>query len=107
MYLLQTFTQNLGVELIVSAIATIGTVITSYIIIRERIVKNELKIENIYEYINSRDQIRENEIKELKEDISDFKEINRETTKSLSENTAAIRELKFVLDILRDRLVND
>jgi len=46
----------------------------------------------------------ENKIAELQKDILEFKQLNKETTNSLIENTAAIRELKAVLYILKEQL---
>jgi len=38
------------------------------------------------------------------ETCEDFKELNKETQKSLAEHTAAIRELKLVLELLREQI---
>jgi H+/gluconate symporter-like permease len=95
---------NISTDLISGFIASIATIVTGYIVIRERILKSEIKLENVYDYIDGRNELLDSKIKELQEDISDFKEINKEASKSLSENTVAIRELKFVLTILQEQL---
>lgn len=96
---------NISTDLISGLIASIATIITGYIVIRERILKSEIKLENVYDYIDGRNELLDSKIKELQQDIYDFKEINREASKSLAENTAAIRELKFVLTILQEQLI--
>lgn len=96
---------NISTDLISGLVASIATIITGYIVIRERILKSEIKLENIYDYIDGRNELLDSKIKELQQDIYDFKEINKEASKSLAENTAAIRELKFVLTILQEQLI--
>jgi cell division protein FtsB len=91
-------------DFIIALISSATTVITGYIILRERLLKTEVKLENVYDYIDNRNQVIENKIKELKDDISEFKDINKETAKSLAENTAAIKELKIVLNIVTEKL---
>lgn len=95
---------NISTDLISGVVASLATIITGYIVIRERILKSEIKLENVYDYIDQRNQLLDSKIKELQSDILDFKEINKEASKSLAENTAAIRELKFVLTILQEQL---
>jgi hypothetical protein len=98
---------NISTDLISGLIASIATIITGYIVIRERILKSEIKLDNIYDYIDGRNELLDSKIKELQQDIYDFKEINKEASKSLADNTAAIRELKFVLTILQEQLQNN
>lgn len=95
---------NISSDLISALVATAVTVVTGYIVIRERILKTEIKIENIYNYIDGRNELFDAKVKDLQNDISDFKEINKEASKSLAENTAAIKELKFVLTVLQEQL---
>jgi hypothetical protein len=97
---------NISTDLISGLIASIATIITGYIVIRERILKSEIKLDNVYDYIDGRNELLNARIKELQDDILDFKEINKETSKSLAENTTAIRELKIVLTILQEQLLS-
>jgi hypothetical protein len=101
---LASIIQTLGGDIIVGIGASIATMIGGYVIVRERLLKNEIKIDNVYSYIDSRSELLESKIKDLASDIAEFKDLNKETTKSLSENTTAIRELKFVLNVLKDQL---
>jgi len=93
---------KLSDEFLPAVIASAGTLLTGYIIIRERILKNEIKTEGIYEHLAQRDQLIENKIKELQMDIVESKEINKEMAQSLNENTIAIRELKAILGIIKE-----
>jgi len=96
--------QGLGNDILVSIGAAAASLIGGYILIRERILKNELKTNAMSEYIDGKYQLLENKIAELQKDILEFKQLNKETTNSLIENTAAIRELKAVLYILKEQL---
>lgn len=98
------FFSSLGSELIISVAAALVSLIGGYIIIRERILKTELKIETMTEYIDRKNEVLDNKIKELQNDMYDFKQLNKETSNSLIENTAAIRELKAVLELLKEHL---
>ena len=80
------------------------SIVTTYIVIRERILKNEMKNEQLKEYIDNNIKLIDNKIIQIQEDLIDFKELNRETSKSLQETASAIRELKAVLEILKDDL---
>lgn len=93
---------KLSDEFLPAIIASAGTLLTGYIIIRERILKNEIKTEGIYEHLAQRDQLFDSKIKELQQDIVDSKEVNKEMAQSLNENTMAIRELKAVLSIIKE-----
>lgn len=93
-------------ELLIALVSSAVTVITGYIVLRERLLKTEMKLENIYDYIDNRNTIIENKIKDLQTDLVEFKDINKESTKSLAENTAAINELKIVLKMVTERLQN-
>lgn len=95
---------NISTDLISGLVASLATLITGYIVIRERILKSEIKLETVYDYIDQRNELLDTKIRELQLDILEFKEINKEASKSLAENTAAIRELKFVLTILQEQL---
>lgn len=91
-------------EVLIALLSSAATVITGYIILRERLLKTEMKLENIYDYIDNRNTIIENKLTGLQDDLIDFKDINKETAKSLAENTAAINELKIVLKMVTERL---
>lgn len=95
---------NISTDLVSGLVASLATLITGYIVIRERILKSEIKLETVYDYIDQRNELLDTKIRELQLDILEFKEINKEASKSLAENTAAIRELKFVLTILQEQL---
>lgn len=97
---------NIGTDLIIGIGSALSTLVGGYMVIRERILKSEIKLENIYDYIDQRNELIDARIKNIEEDMHEFKEINKETTKSLTENTQAIRELKFVLTVLREQLKN-
>lgn len=102
-----SFIDSLGETIIATLLSGAAGLITAYVMIREKLIKNEVKNNQIVAYVDSKYQLLENKIGELQKDISDFKEINKETAKSLTENTAAIRELKLVLNMLREQLNND
>lgn len=94
----------IGNDLIFFAITYITTLVTGYIVLRERLVKTELKLENVYEYINNRNELLENKIKDLQGDLEEFKQINKEATKTLYENTVSVNELKIMLRIVSEKL---
>ena len=82
---------------------------------RERILKTETEIGAITSYVDRKNDIIAKEIKELnkdfeeykatnKESLDELKGINKDITKSINDNTVAIRELKAVLDLLKDQL---
>lgn len=98
---------GIGDTIIAALISGAGGIITAYVFIREKLLKNETKNDQIVTYVDGKLQLFDNKILELQRDISDFKEINKETARSLTENTAAIRELKLVLNMLREQLNKD
>lgn len=91
-------------EVLIALLSSAATVITGYIILRERLLKTEMKLENIYDYVDNRNTIIENKIKDVQGDLVEFKDMHKETAKSLAENTAAINELKIVLKMVTERL---
>lgn len=91
-------------DLLVSFITGIISLITGYILIRERILKTEMKLNTMTDYIDRKNEILENKIKELQQDIKEFKEINKEMNKNLNDNTLAIRELRVVLDLIKNQM---
>lgn len=84
-------------EYVVAFISAIITFISGYIMIRERLLKTEMKLESVYDYINHRNIILENKIQELQNDLLENKEINKETRKLLSENATAINDLRLFI----------
>lgn len=89
------------------AIVTIaGGILASYILMKEKLVKNEVKSEQLLNYIDSKVELLTSELNKVKEDIVEFKEINKETSKSLIDNAAAIRELKVVLNIFKNQFIS-
>lgn len=106
MYLLQSngIVEWLGSDVVFPIISSFVTLLGSYLILRERVVKLELKNSHLTEYINNEMKIVLAEVENIKEDIQDFKILNKETQKSLAENTSAIRELKLVLELLREQI---
>lgn len=106
LFLVEGILSKLGDDFIPAVLASAGTLLTGYIITREKLLKNELKIDSVYELINNKDELFDNKIRELQQDITEFKEINRETSRSLTDNTSAIKELKAVLYILREQLLD-
>ncbi len=96
--------QGVGNDFLMSLGAAVVSLVGGYIIIRERILKTELKTNAMTDYIDGKYRLLENKIAELQEDITEFKMLNKETAKSLTENTAAIRELKAVMYILKEQL---
>ena len=109
MYLLEAtgILSWLGSDAIFSIISSLLTLAGSYFILRERVVKLEIRNAHLTEYIDNQAKVLQNELNNVKEDIQDFKELNKETQKSLVENTAAIRELKLVLELLREQIQKD
>lgn len=95
---------TIGNEVLLSVGSMVVSVISAYFIMRERIVKNEVKTDGIVNYIDRKNEVLDNKIKELQDDINEFKLLNKETSNSLIENTAAIRELRVVLDLLKEQL---
>jgi hypothetical protein len=95
---------SLGTDVLISLGTVIVSIVGGYIIIRERILKTEMKIEAMTNYIDRKNEVLDNKIRDLQADILDFKQINKESSNSLIENTAAIRELKVVLDLLKEQL---
>lgn len=95
---------GMGMQWLVSFLTVLISVVGGYIMIRERILKTELKIDATTNYIDRKNELIEKKIEELVGDINEFKQLNKDTTKSLIENTAAIRELKVVLDLLKEQL---
>lgn len=104
MYLLDSWLSLVSNDLIISLLSSAATLVGSYFILRERVVKLEIKNQHTIEYIDNQISLLRGEIENIKDDISDFKELNKETTKSLIENTTAIRELKLVLELLREQI---
>ena len=103
-FLISNLISMFSSEVIISIVTAVISFVGGYIIIRERILKNELKIDSMSSYIDRKHEIINNKIKDLQEDIIEFKQLNKETSNSIIENTAAIRELKVVLDILKEQL---
>lgn len=99
-----TIFSSLGTDVLISIGTALVSIVCGYIIIRERILKTEIKLEAMTNYIDRKNEVLDNKIRELQADILDFKQINKETSNSLIENTAAIRELKVVLDLLKEQL---
>lgn len=95
---------NYGSDIVIAAVTGLVSLVGGYIIIRERILKTEMRLNAMSDYVDRKSEILDNKIKAIHDDISDFKELNKETSKSLVENTAAIRELKLVLDLLKEQL---
>ena len=93
-----------GNDVLISVCTAVISLISGYIIIRERVLKTEMKLEAMTAYVDKKNELLDNKIKELQGDIFDFKVLNKETSNSLIENTAAIRELKVVLDLLKEQL---
>jgi cell division protein FtsB len=109
MYFLQApattnFLSSFSSDFLVALLSSATTLVTGYMLLRERLLKTEYKLETVYDYIDNRNTIIENKIKDLQQDIQDFKDLNKDTSKSLAENTAAINELKIVLSIVTEKL---
>lgn len=91
-------------DLLVSMATGLVSLVTGYILIRERILKTEIKLNTMTEYIDRKNELLEDKIKELHSDIQEFKELNKEMNKTLTDNTLAIRELRIVLDLIKQNL---
>lgn len=98
------FIDNLGDQVVIALVTGLICVISAYFYTKEKILKAELKSEQVTNYIDNHVRLLDNKITEIQQQIIEFKEINKETTRSLAENTTAIRELKTVLNMLRDNL---
>lgn len=98
---------SLDGDTLVAIITGLGGLITAYVLMKEKLVKNELKTENVISYIDSKIEVLTTEMNQMKKDIVEFKEINKETSRSMIENTSAVRELKLVLSMLRIQLYRD
>lgn len=79
--------------------------VTSYIVMRERILKTELKYEQLKQYIDGQYRLIDSKIIEIQKDIIDFKDLNKELTKSLNDTAGAMEKLSGILEILKDDLV--
>jgi len=99
-----SFIDTMGEQIFLALISCGVCIFSGYIFVREKVLKNELKTEQVTQYIDTKVEVLENKIMEIQSDIIDFKEINKETSKSLTENTAAMRELKSVLNMLKEQL---
>lgn len=95
---------SFGNDILISLVTALVSLVGGYIIIRERILKTELKLIGMTDYIDRKNELVENKMFALQEDIQEFKELNKETNKALADNTLAIRELKTVLDMLKSQL---
>lgn len=95
---------NVGDDLLVSILTGVLSIATSFVLMRERVLKLEMKMDSMTEYVDRKNEVLDNKISELQDDIEEFKELNKETNKSLIENTAAIRELKMVLNLIREKI---
>ena len=91
-------------DIIISVITGFLSLVTAYILIRERILKTELEIKNIYNNNKRDNKIIDNKIKDLINDITDIKDIDKINMGSLQENASAIRELKVILNLLKEQL---
>jgi len=98
------FIDSIGPDLLIALGSIAFTIFGAYILMREKLLKNEIKTEQITQYIDNQITILENKIQDVEVDVMEFKDANKEITKSLSENTAAIRELKSVLNLLIKQL---
>lgn len=105
--LLESLFANFSTDLLIAIVSSAASLVTAYIVMRERLLKIEVKLENVYEYIDNRNDLIDSKMKDLQEDIQDFKVLNKETTKSLAENTAAIQELKIVLKLVTEKLTKN
>lgn len=85
-------------------ITYVTSLITGYIVLRERLVKTEIRLDNVYDYINNRNELLETKIKALVEDLEEFRQISKEATKTLYENTVSVNELKIMLRIVSEKL---
>lgn len=99
-----SFIDTLGDQVIIALVSCVICFVTGYIFVREKILKNELKTDQMTSYIDGHVKLLENKVLELQSDITDFKEINRDTARSLTENTVAIRELKSVMSMIKEQL---
>ncbi len=107
MFLLQTNNALEWINEHLSLFSSFISLVGAYFILRERIVKMEIKNAHITEYIDSHISMLKNDLNNVKEDINDFKQLNKETAKSLIDNTAAIKELKLVLDMISRQINRD
>lgn len=104
-----------GSSIFISICSIIVSIVSAYILIRERVLKSEMRIDAMTDYIDRKNDLINKNIEnkndllkqtmfELKDDIQDFKQLNIKTSDTLNNNTIAIRELKAVLDLLKDQL---
>jgi len=110
MYLLATlltvgnFIDTLGDQIVIALVSCVICLVSAYFYTKEKILENKLKTEQITSYIDSNIRLLDAKIIEIQQQIIEFKEVNKETSRSLAENTAAIRELKTVLNMLKEQL---
>lgn len=95
---------TIGNDVLFFAISWVTSVLTGYILLRERLVKTEMKLENLYEYFNNRNELLDNKIKDLQNNLEETKAVNKEVTKKLNENTQSVNELKIILNVVNERL---
>ncbi|MFT3908308.1 MAG: hypothetical protein QM737_02695 [Ferruginibacter sp.] len=91
-------------EVLIALVSSSVTVVTGYIVLRERLLKTEMKLENVYDYIDNRNTITDNKLKAIEDDLQDMKELHKDASKSLAENTVAINELRVVLKMVTEKL---
>ena len=99
---------SISTDVLISMGTAIASVIAGYIVMRERILKTEMKISTMTDYIDRKNELLENKINDHQKDVvelkENLKETSKETSKALAENTLAIRELKTVLDMIKGQL---
>lgn len=126
MFLDASILSSIDSNIIVALGSVVVSIVTAYIMIRERVLKTEMKITAMTDYIDrkhdlvkqnieadkllmnnsidGKNQLVKQSVDALRDDIGEFKELNIKTTETLAQNTIAIRELKAVLDLLKDQL---
>lgn len=98
------FIDSLGDQIVIAIISAIVCLVTAYFYTKEKILKVESKTEQMTAYIDNNIRLIETKITNINTELNEFKEVNRETSRSLAENTGAIRELKTVLNMLKEQL---
>ena len=98
---------GIGSDLIIGIVSSIATLVAGYIIIRERILKNELRLENVYDYIDAKNNLIDNKVESIKNEVVSLKELSKEQGKTLNESVSTIKEVKAVLDIVKENLLKN
>lgn len=113
LHILTGILASISNDFLLTIISSVTTLVTGYIILRERLVKTELKLNNLHDYINSRNELLETKMSGLREDLIEFKEINKdftirlnETTKTLNDSMGSIRELKILLKSVSNKIAD-